>query len=140
MTKTHTMKAFDEELDDLRTLVATMATMVEEAFSGALLQADIDLARQVVERDFEIDALKRKLVDHAALVITRRQPMAGDLHEVLADFKIAEDLERIGDLAKTSPSVRQSSRPIPCRRTLRQMSNGWPGLHWPRSGWDSMPT
>lgn len=103
MTKTHTMKAFDEELDDLRTLVATMATMVEEAFSGAvraLLQPDIELARQVIERDPEIDALKRKLVDHAALVITRRQPMAGDLHEVLADFKIAEDLERIGDLAK----------------------------------------
>jgi phosphate transport system protein len=34
------------------------------------------------------------------MVIARRQPMAVDLDEVLANFRIVEDLERIGDLAK----------------------------------------
>ena len=34
------------------------------------------------------------------LTIARRQPMAVDLREVVGALRIANDLERIGDLAK----------------------------------------
>jgi phosphate transport system protein len=47
-----------------------------------------------------IDSLRRDLSASAALVIAKRQPLASDLDEVLADLRIVEDLERVGDLAK----------------------------------------
>jgi phosphate transport system protein len=66
----------------------------------ALLTHDTALAQRMVEQDRMLDALRRDLSASAALVIAKRQPMASDLEEVLADLRIVEDLERIGDLAK----------------------------------------
>jgi phosphate transport system protein len=66
----------------------------------ALLGHDIALAQRTVEQDRMLDALRRDLSSSAALVIAKRQPLASDLEEVLADLRIVEDLERIGDLAK----------------------------------------
>src|SRR6218665_835207 len=79
MPQTHIVTAFDQELDRLTSSIGAMGD-----FAGAQLT----------------DALRRDLSASAALVIAKRQPLAGDLDEVLADFKIVEDLERIGDLAK----------------------------------------
>lgn len=103
MTKTHIMKAFDEELGELTTMIVAMGNLAAMLFAEAvqaLLQSNIEMALNVIDQDRQIDAFKRKVTDRAALVITRRQPVAGDLDEILADFKIIEDLERIGDLAK----------------------------------------
>jgi phosphate transport system protein len=66
----------------------------------ALLHGDWSLAQQVIDHDRRLDALRTELSTAAATVIARRQPLATDLTEVLATFRIAEDLERIGDLAK----------------------------------------
>jgi phosphate transport system protein len=66
----------------------------------ALLHGDWSLAQQVIDHDRRLDALRTELSTAAATVIARRQPLATDLAEVLATFRIAEDLERIGDLAK----------------------------------------
>jgi phosphate transport system protein len=103
MTKTHIMKAFDEELGELTTMIAAMGNLAAMLFAEsvqALLQSNIEMALNVIDQDQQVDALKRKVTDRAVLVITRRQPVAGDLDEILAGFKIIEDLERIGDLAK----------------------------------------
>ena len=103
MTKTHIMKAFDEELGELTTMIAAMGNLAAMLFAEsvqALLQSNIGMALNVIDQDQQVDALKRKVTDRAVLVITRRQPVAGDLDEILAGFKIIEDLERIGDLAK----------------------------------------
>lgn len=103
MTKNHIVKAFDEELGELTTLIVAMGSLAAMLFDEAvqaLLQSNIEVALNVIDQDQQIDALKRKVTDRAALVITRRQPVAGDLDEILAGFKIIEDLERIGDLAK----------------------------------------
>ena len=47
-----------------------------------------------------IDALQREIEEKAVLTIARRQPMAVDLREIVGALRIANDLERIGDLAK----------------------------------------
>ena len=67
----------------------------------ALANLDPELARTVVAADTRLDALQRQVEDDSILTIARRQPMAVDLRECVAAFRIAGDLERVGDLAKS---------------------------------------
>lgn len=103
MTTPHIVKAFDQDLQALTDGIGTMgnfsATQFKEAVQ-ALLTGDARLAARVVDQDRQIDSLRRDLSSAAARVIARRQPLAQDLEEVMTDFRIVEDLERIGDLAK----------------------------------------
>ena len=57
-------------------------------------------AERVIAADAAIDALQREIEEQAVLTIARRQPMAVDLREIVGALRIANDLERIGDLAK----------------------------------------
>jgi len=103
MSSPHTVKAFDEDLKALARNVTAMGEFAGAQFSTAvraLLHGDWTLAQQVIDHDRRLDALRTELSTAAATVIARRQPLATDLTEVLATFRIAEDLERIGDLAK----------------------------------------
>jgi phosphate transport system protein len=103
MPHTHIVTAFDQELERLTSSIGAMGDFAGAQFTDAvqaLLHGDTALAHRVVDQDRQLDALRRDLSASAALVIARRQPLAGDLDEVLADFRIVEDLERIGDLAK----------------------------------------
>ena len=103
MPHPHIVKAFDNELKTLATGIAAMGDYAVGQFSDAidaLLRHDVVLAHRVIEQDRQLDALRRDLSAVIAAVIARRQPMAVDLEEVLADFRIIEDLERVGDLAK----------------------------------------
>jgi phosphate transport system protein len=99
----HTVAAFDAELGELAVRVAQMGGLVEKALTEAVLaldRADEDLARAVIEADGRVDDLERDIEERAVRMIARRQPMAGDLREIMTAIKIASDLERIGDLAK----------------------------------------
>ena len=103
MLHPHIVKAFDDELKSLTRNVKTMGEFAAAQFvdaNRALLHGDWSLAQRVIDQDRRLDALRIELSTGAATVIARRQPMATDLDEVLATFRIAEDLERIGDLAK----------------------------------------
>ena len=103
MPHTHIVTAFDQELDRLTSSLGAMGDFAGTQFADAvqaLLHGDTTLAHRVVDQDRQLDALRRDLSASAALVIARRQPMAGDLDEVLADFRVVENLERVGDLAK----------------------------------------
>jgi phosphate transport system protein len=73
--------------------------MVEQSVL-ALVNADPDLARKVVEDDAILDQGQREVDDKAILLIGKRQPMATDLREVIGVIRISADLERVGDLAK----------------------------------------
>ena len=99
----HIVKSFDEELKDLARSIAEMgghAEQLVERSIAALLGADADLARAVIASDKQVDAMHRRIEEHAILVIARRQPMAQDLRETVAAIRIASDLERIADLGK----------------------------------------
>ena len=77
----------------------------------ALLHGDQDLASRVVDQDRQIDALRRDL-SASARARDRQAPAHGPATstEVLADFRIVEDLERIGDLAKNIAIARHCRR------------------------------
>jgi phosphate transport system protein len=103
MMNEHTAKAFDADLQELTRLVAEMGGLAEKQIAdavGALARRDAERAKRVIEFDSKVDALQREIEDKAVLTIARRQPMAVDLREVVSALRIANDLERIGDLAK----------------------------------------
>jgi phosphate transport system protein len=103
MAPAHTDRHFDEQLDRLTSSIGAMGDFAISQFSDAvrsLMHRDSELASRVVDQDRMIDALRRDLSASAALVIVKRQPLASDLDEVLADLRIVEDLERVGDLSK----------------------------------------
>ncbi len=103
MTDPHTVKAFDHDLQELSRMIAEMGGLAEKQVYDAvdaLANRDATFAQRVTAADANIDALQRELEEKAVLTIARRQPMAGDLREVVGTLRIAGDLERIGDLAK----------------------------------------
>ena len=99
----HTIKAFDVDLQEISRKVAEMGGLAEKQIADsivALSRRDVMLAQRVIAADPTIDALQREIEEKAILTIARRQPMAVDLRDVIAALRVANDLERIGDLAK----------------------------------------
>ncbi len=102
-TSGHTVKAFDQDLGELRALVAEMGGLAEAAIDGAvraLTRHDVAAAAHIVEQDRRIDALEAELERRVVRLIALRAPLADDLREVLAALKIAGVVERMGDYAK----------------------------------------
>jgi phosphate transport system protein len=99
----HTIKAFDAELRELTRMVMDMGSLVERQIADclhALTNRDATLAERVVALDPSLDALQHDIEEKAVLAIARRQPMAIDLRQIVGALRIANDLERVGDLAK----------------------------------------
>jgi phosphate transport system protein len=103
MMNEHTAKAFDIDLQELTRLVAEMGGLAEKQIADSvdtLAHRDAEGAMRVVAVDPKIDALQHEIEEKAVLTIARRQPMAVDLREIVSALRVANDLERIGDLAK----------------------------------------
>ena len=103
MNAEHTVKAFDADITRLRGIIAEMGGLAELSLSealDALSRGDEALARRVVERDPQIDALEGDVDRLTVRVIALRAPMADDLREIVAALKIAGVVERIGDYSK----------------------------------------
>jgi phosphate transport system protein len=99
----HTVKAFDQDISQLRALISQMGGLAEQAIYDAmkaLQRGDTELAKEVRHKDKQIDAIEAELEKLVVRVIALRAPMADDLREVIAALKIAAVIERIGDYAK----------------------------------------
>jgi len=99
----HTVKAFDQDIGQLRGLISQMGGLAEAAIGNAMLalqRGDHDLAAQVRVDDKKIDAIQHEVERAVVRIIALRAPMANDLREVVAALKIATVVERIGDYAK----------------------------------------
>lgn len=99
----HTVKAFDQDIKQLRALISQMGGLAEESIRDAmtaLQRGDTKLAKEVRAKDKAIDAIEAEVEKLAVRVIALRAPMADDLREVVAALKIAAVIERIGDYAK----------------------------------------
>jgi phosphate transport system protein len=102
-TTGHTVKAFDDDLGQLRALVSEMGGRAEAAITDALqalVRRDLDAAARIVEDDKKIDVLEAEIERQVVRLIALRAPMADDLREILAAMKIAGVIERMGDYAK----------------------------------------
>ena len=98
-----TQRHFDEELADLKTKLLRMAAQAEDQIDQALtalVTRDSALAREVIERDHQINALDVEIDEESIRLLALHQPAARDLRLVTTAMKIATELERISDLAE----------------------------------------
>jgi phosphate uptake regulator len=94
---THTMKAFDADLEELSRMVAEMGGLAEKEIADsvmALVRRDVELAQKVIALDPSVDNLQRAIEEKAILTIARRQPMAVDLRDIVGSLRVSNDLER----------------------------------------------
>ena len=99
----HIVKAYDEDLAGLKSMLSEMGGVAEEQLAKsieALVRRDTKLADAVILDDEKLDAMEVAIEEKAILTIAKRQPMAKDLRNVMVAIRIAADIERIGDLAK----------------------------------------
>jgi phosphate transport system protein len=98
----HVVKSYDQELKRLNNLLAEMGGIVESQLAlaaEAILNRDAGAATRAVEEDVKVDALEREAEQFVIRLLALRQPVAGDLRQIVAALKITDDLERIGDYA-----------------------------------------
>ena len=99
----HIVKAFTEQLESLANSVAQMGGLAEAQLANAIesiAKRDGKLAEAAIGSDERVDKIQQTIEEHALKLLALRQPMAVDLRATLAAIKIANELERIGDLAK----------------------------------------
>jgi phosphate transport system protein len=102
MPSTHTDKAFEADLRDLREKLLGMGAKVEAHIADsvrALTERDSTLAEKVIQADKEVNRLEVEVDETCRRILALRQPAASDLRLITTALKIVTDLERIGDLA-----------------------------------------
>jgi len=98
----HLVKRYDQQLRRLRGLLTEMGGIVESQVAlaaQAIMERDATAATRAVEADPKVDALEREAEQFVIGLLALRQPVAGDLRQIVAALKITGELERIGDYA-----------------------------------------
>jgi phosphate transport system protein len=123
----HTTRAFDFDLHELAAAIAEMGGLAEWQIAmaiEALTTRDSGLARRIIAADATMDIMQRHIEERAVEIIVRRQPVAGDLRQIIAILRIATDIERTGDLAKNiSKRITAINREDTPSRSIRGMSH-----------------
>ena len=99
----HIVSCYDDELNKLQTLIMTMGTTATEMVDNAvdaLLNADKESARTIIDTDRTINAGLSRLTELSQNILALRSPMANDLRKVLSAIQVGLNIERVGDLAK----------------------------------------
>ncbi len=101
----HIVKRFDEELDQLKSQTLEMARTFENQLRAAgcmLATLDQSAVDRIVEDDALINGWEIELDGFAEFLLSRRQPVAGDLRLLVGALRISIDLERAGDELRSS--------------------------------------
>jgi phosphate transport system protein len=115
------MTHFEQDLDQLRNTLLTMASHAESAVKQAvraLQDRDYSLALEVRNNDTLIDHFEVE-IDEMAIQLLARAPLASDLRLIAVTMKISQNLERVGDEAsKIANRARDLSQEAPLRLSV----------------------
>ena len=100
----HLEQSLQQDIDLVRSKVMKMGGLVETALKAcvqAIAERNRQLAYGVVLRDRYIDELENELDRLCQRFLLRQQPVAGHLRFIYGVIKINNELERVGDYAKS---------------------------------------
>jgi phosphate transport system protein len=90
------------KIEKLKEDLLTMAEKVKERLAMSILairDRNIEMATTVIDGDSEINRSELEIEESCLAILALHQPVAMDLRLITGVFKIANQLERIGDLA-----------------------------------------
>lgn len=96
-------RVFDHEMGELKDTILKMGVMVQGLIHKSvesLKKLDKGMAEEVVKEDENVDQLELEIDEKCIQLVALRQPEASDLRFLMTGMRIANDLERIGDLAE----------------------------------------
>ncbi len=108
--------AYQEQLEELADGLAGMCDKVAEAMekaTRALLEADLQLAEEVISSDIRVDDLRAAAEEKAFALLALQAPVATDLRTVVSAIHGAGDIERMGDLALHVAQAARRRHPQP---------------------------
>jgi phosphate transport system protein len=108
--------AYQDQLDDLAVSLAGMCDEVADALAKAtraLLEADLQLAEEVITEDIRVDELRDRAEEKAFALLALQAPVATDLRIVVSAIHGAGDIERMGDLALHVAQTARRRHPQP---------------------------
>jgi len=94
--------ALERRLTTLREDVLRLSSVVDRAIERAvqaLKQRDVELARQVIADDDQINDARYDIEKLCYLLLATQQPTASDMRSIVTAIHIVVELERIGDHA-----------------------------------------
>ena len=94
--------SFDMQLRKLNNELIEMGSLIETAIArayNALINQNIEVARENVEFDREIDQKEKEVENICLKLLLQQQPVASDLRLISSAIKMITDMERIGDQA-----------------------------------------
>jgi len=92
------------QVNTLKKMLLNLGTACEEQVrhaTQAVITRDVELADRVIEGDKKIDLMEIDVEEECLHTLALHQPVAFDLRYVVAVLKMNNDLERIGDHAKS---------------------------------------
>ncbi|MEM9026473.1 MAG: phosphate signaling complex protein PhoU [Verrucomicrobiota bacterium] len=128
---------FHEELEDVRSkllLMGEKAVEMVELSVKSLVEADLEYADSVIQKDRDVDDLETAIDHEAVRYISLRAPVASDLRLLTVAVKASHDLERVGDeatsMAKRSRRILAKGRtselldiPLMSRLTVEMLNS-----------------
>src|ERR1700710_2678591 len=124
----HIVKSYEDELNSLAAECVRMGGLCEAQVADsvtAVVKRNQDLAAAVVGRDDKLDEAERDIERKTIRLIALRQPVADDLRRAVAAMKVANNLERCGDLAKNIAKrtlvIIESDPLTPLTRSIERM-------------------
>jgi phosphate transport system protein len=115
---------FQSDLDELKNSLLELGTLAEVAMIrsiDALKNQDLEEAKKIIEDDYKINELEKKINEHAILLIMKQAPVASDLRRIVTVLKISSDLERVGDLAVNIAKSVQHMRNTPFLKKIEDI-------------------
>jgi phosphate transport system protein len=93
---------FEQQLTSLQDNLVHLSGMACQAITdsiSALKNRDLELARQVIAHDRDLNAMRFEVEEACLALLATQQPAAIDLRRIIAAMNVVLDLERMGDHA-----------------------------------------
>ncbi len=101
-------ESLEHEVQQVKEDLLKMGRLLEEQIARAvkaLVDKDIDMAREVIKKDDIIDQMELDIEKNCLRLIALKQPMARDLRFIATALRIIVDIERMADHAEDISEV-----------------------------------